>query len=46
MATDRERADAVYSLQEIARQYERLEKAWNDVIIEAMELQFLVGESE
>jgi hypothetical protein len=39
--TDRERADAIYASQEIARDHERLEKAWDDIVIAAMELEFI-----
>jgi hypothetical protein len=39
--TDQERAQAIYSLQEIARDHARMEQAWVDVVIAAMELEFL-----
>lgn len=49
---DQERADGIYDLQQLAREREqimrdrdRLEKAWDDVVIATMELEFL-GEPE
>jgi len=39
--TERERAEAIYSLQEISRDRDRLEKAWTDIVIAAMELEFI-----
>lgn len=41
MATDQERADAIYSLQELARNREKLEKSWTDLVIAAMEFEFI-----
>jgi len=41
---ERERAEAVYALQNIARDRERLEKAWDDVVIATMELEFICTE--
>ena len=43
--TDSERAYAIRSLQEIARENERLERAWDDVVIAVMELDF-IGDGE
>jgi len=41
--TEHDRAQAIYDLQEIARQHERMEQAWVDVVIAAMELDFVGG---
>lgn len=39
--TDQERADAIYSLQEIARERAELAKRWTDRVIAVMEREFL-----
>lgn len=39
--TDRELAEAIYEMQELTRRREAMEKAWVDIVIATMELEFI-----
>ncbi len=44
--TERELADAIFDLQEIARQNAAIEAEWTDTVIASMELQFILDDDE